>query len=281
MDVYASQSPVRFTTEGEVHVTLTYDLSTRQVSVSVRDTGIGMTEAMKAKLFIPFSQGTRPLHTTVNIAEGYCTITAIYGVHVCGKHAQPLSPADSSVTRRFGGSGLGLSISKSLARLMGGDLVCTASFVGVGSTFTLTWPLRPADPPTDNAPARTQPKQSLQGACRIRAQSISLTLVRTGLSVYVVARNATLRSVLGHQLSTLGCQVPFSASDWMTVVPLIGAGGTKSVILIESDAAAAAIPVISNAHPETVVVLMSYEYHSVRTSSSWAIIYDSSRADTS
>ena len=149
---------------------------------------------------------------------------------------------------------------------MGGDLVCSSSFVGVGSTFTLTWPLRPADPPTDNAPARTVPKQSLQGASVtiIRSQCISLLHAHTGLSVYVVARNATLRSVLGHQLSTLGCQVPFSASDWMTVVPLI-AGSAKSVLLIEADAAATAIPVISKSHPQTVVVLMSYEYHSVRS----------------
>ncbi|MEQ1570806.1 MAG: HAMP domain-containing sensor histidine kinase [Myxococcota bacterium] len=50
--------------------------------------------------------------------------------------------ADDSSTRRAGGAGLGLSISRELARRMGGDLV-VSSEVGVGSTFTLRLPARP------------------------------------------------------------------------------------------------------------------------------------------
>ena len=71
------------------------------VSIAVSDSGIGMDEATRARLFQPFMQ------------------------------------ADSSTTRRFGGTGLGLSISRRLAHLMGGD-VTVRSAPGQGSSFVVT-----------------------------------------------------------------------------------------------------------------------------------------------
>ena len=73
------------------------------VHLSVRDTGIGMTEEQIARLFEAFSQ------------------------------------AESSTSRRFGGSGLGLAISRKFARMMGGD-VEVSSVPGEGSVFTLRLP---------------------------------------------------------------------------------------------------------------------------------------------
>ncbi len=71
------------------------------LEVSVRDTGIGMTDEQTQRLFSEFSQ------------------------------------VDESSTRRFGGAGLGLAITQRLARLMDGD-VTVESCPGEGSTFTLT-----------------------------------------------------------------------------------------------------------------------------------------------
>jgi CheY-like chemotaxis protein len=72
------------------------------IAIDVSDTGIGMSEEQMSRLFNSFVQ------------------------------------ADSSTTRKYGGTGLGLTISKQLAILMGGDVVVNSEF-GKGTTFTATF----------------------------------------------------------------------------------------------------------------------------------------------
>ncbi len=98
---------IKFTERGEVVLSISVHHRTDDritLAVSVRDTGIGMTEAQQEKLFQDFSQ------------------------------------ADDSITRRFGGTGLGLSISKQLVELMGGTIGATSQ-PGKGSTFFFTIPM--------------------------------------------------------------------------------------------------------------------------------------------
>lgn len=95
---------LKFTEKGSVHLSVEVENETENtvaLKFKVQDTGIGITEEWLRQLFNPFVQ------------------------------------VDGSSTRRFGGAGLGLAISKKLAQLMGGNIGATSE-IGKGSTFWFT-----------------------------------------------------------------------------------------------------------------------------------------------
>lgn len=99
---------VKFTDHGEINVKVDvrgHDDEFYNVRFSVEDTGIGLAQSEMTRLFKPFIQ------------------------------------ADSSISRKFGGTGLGLVICKQLVELMGGD-ISVSSRLGEGSTFSFTLPLK-------------------------------------------------------------------------------------------------------------------------------------------
>ncbi len=98
---------IKFTEQGEVIVTAstTQEINTRvKLTISIVDTGVGISPQNRLKLFKPFSQ------------------------------------VDSSTTRKYGGTGLGLAISTQLVSLMGGTLDCE-SRPGQGTEFFFTLPM--------------------------------------------------------------------------------------------------------------------------------------------
>ena len=97
---------IKFTEQGEVSLFVTCAAQSAgrvKLVFCVRDTGIGMTQVQQDRLFSPFTQ------------------------------------ADSSMTRKFGGTGLGLTISRHLAELMGGTINMHSEY-GRGSEFSVSLP---------------------------------------------------------------------------------------------------------------------------------------------
>jgi two-component system sensor histidine kinase/response regulator len=149
---------IKFTDFGEVTIESTVEQE-NSGSVTLRfvvsDTGVGIAEADQTRLFQPFSQ------------------------------------ADNSSTRRFGGTGLGLTISKHLVEMMGGKIGVRSTY-GVGSSF---WFVIPFKKTVDNeSPSQTD---------SISASGIQ-TMKGLGARVLVAEDNPILQQLIQKQLSILG-----------------------------------------------------------------------------
>ena len=114
------KNAIKFTPAGgALTVCTANDPEAESLVISLADTGIGLTPAELDRIFEAFSQGDH--------AQG--------GAH------------------RFGGLGLGLTISKSLIEHHGGELRASSAGLGQGATFTIELPLVPAEEPRPEAPA--------------------------------------------------------------------------------------------------------------------------------
>ena len=94
---------IKFTDQGDVTIRISYQQDSPKLTFEILDTGVGLTIDQVENLFQPFTQ------------------------------------ADASITRRYGGTGLGLALSRKLADLLGGS-VQAKSKLGEGSCFTLSIP---------------------------------------------------------------------------------------------------------------------------------------------
>jgi PAS domain S-box-containing protein len=124
---------IKFTDSGGVVLEVNKETSDKTTLLfSIRDTGIGIPEDKVNRIFEKFTQ------------------------------------ADSSTTRRYGGTGLGLTISKRLVELMGGR-IWVASTVGVGSTFYFTagFQLQKEKPQTEPVPVTAVPELTAPRSLRI------------------------------------------------------------------------------------------------------------------
>jgi len=170
--VNLASNAAKFTEQGEIVIGVQL-LAVREHSAvlqfSVTDTGIGMSETQLAKLFQSFSQ------------------------------------ADGSITRKYGGTGLGLVISQQLVELMGGN-IAVQSQAGAGSRFEFTLEL-----------ALGQDNKAPQGLARLSLQEHR---------VLVVDDNAVACEVLADMLASFGLQVSIASSGVAALESLVAASST-------------------------------------------------------
>ena len=147
---------VKFTEEGTIRVTARH--RDGQVAIAVADTGIGIPEEALERIFEEFHQ------------------------------------VDNSTTRQYSGTGLGLSISRHFARLLGGDIT-VQSAVRVGSTFTVTIPLRHEE---------VQPSTH---AAAVPARDDAAPIPRTGKVVLAIDDDSNMIDLLRQNLTEAGYHV--------------------------------------------------------------------------
>lgn len=173
---------------------------------TVRDTGIGMNDEQREKLFQEFTQ------------------------------------ADASTSRKYGGTGLGLALSRRFCRLMGGDIT-VESEPGKGSTFTIVLPVQVMDPRTEKEPVVEEKLEALPPDAK---------------RVVVIDDEPTARDLLQRLLRAEGFQVLSAAGgeeglrlihaihpDIITLdLMMPGVDGWTVLTQLKADPATANIPVI-------------------------------------
>ena len=161
---------IKFTDSGDIGVNVQvedFDGTTPALLIEVRDTGVGIPPDMEGVLFEPFIQG------------------------------------DASVTRRFGGTGLGLTICRALARMMGGDIEAVAR-PERGSLFQVRLPVAIAEAA---ASAMAEGETDLAFAMRIllvednpnNRRVVELLLEPTGAELVMAENGAEALTILAAQ----------------------------------------------------------------------------------
>lgn len=197
---------IKFTEKGTITVALSYS-GADGLRMSVEDTGIGMTPAQRERLFRPFEQ------------------------------------ADGSISRRYGGSGLGMAIVDRLVALMGGRIE-VESELGRGTAIIVNLPLKPAQ--EEAAPA----------------SAVATPALPEGLRVLAADDNATNRRILELLLKRLSVDVQMVEDGAQAIaaweperfdlvlldiaMPVVdGLGALKEIRRMEAEAGCAPTPAIA------------------------------------
>jgi PAS domain S-box-containing protein len=180
---------VKFTERGGVTLRVTLasrDDGEARLRFAVEDTGVGMTPPQLARIFEPFTQ------------------------------------ADGSTTRRFGGTGLGLTICRQVVETMGGELAAT-SVPGSGSTFTFEIPFRVSAAEVASADA-TRPGESFLATPSRRLR---------GSRVLLVEDNAINQQVARELLEAAGVAVSIADNGRAAVDVVAASGGALDAVLMD------------------------------------------------
>lgn len=192
---------IKFTSNGGVVISATAELvdGVAHTRIFVHDTGVGIAPERQQAIFDSFTQ------------------------------------ADGTTTRKFGGTGLGLTVSKGIIELMGGS-VTLDSILGEGSTFTVRLPLR------------------------IGSNLKHIWRPTAGLNVLVVDDNLSARGFLSETLREMNCKIAGASSAEGALATIKAAKNDFDLILVDStlpDGAARDIAALLRAATHARIVIMT------------------------
>ncbi len=165
---------IKFTSEGGVSLLVETDASGDKLLIHVQDTGPGIEPAAQQVVFEPFKQ------------------------------------ADASVVRKFGGTGLGLPISRKLAKALGGDIQL-ASQPGVGSTFTVTIATGPLEG------VRLLSSQEAEATLVVPVADERLSVNLNGIRILIADDVEANREFFAHVLRREGAECHFARDGQQAV----------------------------------------------------------------
>jgi PAS domain S-box-containing protein len=210
---------LKFTSKGGVEFIVHKELASESaisLEFCIQDTGIGMTAEQLANLFQAFMQ------------------------------------ADNTISRRFGGTGLGLNISRNLAKLMGGNVIVESN-PGVGSAFrfqitlTIPNPIQLAEYIKEHEEINTPPK-SLSDCVDLRGKRVLLVednRVNQMLASHILKKLGMLVEVANNGEESIACLNRASYDVVLMDIQMPVMNGLEATRLIRKDPRFASLPIVA------------------------------------
>ncbi len=183
----------------------------RQVFINLLGNAIKFTQHGEIQLKVSFVGDHSPSDTQTNLLFEICDTGSGIALEQQELIFESFTQADGSITRRYGGTGLGLTISRQLLKMMGGQLELSST-LGQGSCFSFNLCLEPSN--------------------QITTQKADISSLQ-GINILIVDDNATNREILSSQLSHWGINCYCTASGAQAIDHLLDKKQDYQVALLD------------------------------------------------